>query len=52
LKFGGKLYTITDVEELNDWHVDTLNNHPCFRRLSEEEIVINKKFIENYSKIK
>jgi len=41
LKFGGRLYTITDVEELNNWHVETLNSHPCFRRLAEEEIVTN-----------
>jgi tRNA (guanine-N7-)-methyltransferase len=40
LKFGGKLYTITDVEDLHKWHVETLNSHPCFRALAEEEFVI------------
>lgn len=39
LKFGGKLYTITDVEDLYKWHVETLNAHPCFRAMNDKEIV-------------
>jgi tRNA (guanine-N7-)-methyltransferase len=41
LKIGGKLYTITDVEDLHKWHVETIDSSPCFRRLSEDEIVLN-----------
>lgn len=36
---GGKLYTITDVEELYQWHVAKCDAHPHFRRLNEEELV-------------
>lgn len=39
LKLGGKIYTITDVKELNDWHVTTLDSSPCFKRLADEDIV-------------
>ncbi len=39
LKYGGKLYTITDVENLYKWETKTLDDHPCFKRLSEDEIV-------------
>ena len=38
LKVGGKLYCITDVKELHDWHVTECDKHPLFRRLSEEEL--------------
>ena len=38
LKKGGKLYSITDVEELHNWHVEVIKQNPCFRRMSEEEI--------------
>jgi tRNA (guanine-N7-)-methyltransferase len=30
----GKLYCITDVEELHDWHVAACDAHPLFRQLS------------------
>jgi len=39
LKPGGRLYTITDVEELHIWHVEKCNAHPYFRRIPDEEIV-------------
>jgi tRNA (guanine-N7-)-methyltransferase len=38
LKDGGKLYTITDVEDLHNWHVKHCRAHPMFRELSNEEL--------------
>lgn len=37
LKPGGKIYLITDVEELHNWHVDHLERHSLFRRVEKEE---------------
>eukprot|EP01041_Mallomonas_annulata_P004511 gene4513-8966_t len=34
---GGKLYLITDVEELHHWHVKHCNEHPMFRRIPDGE---------------
>lgn len=34
----GRLYCITDVEELHQWHVDKCDSHPLFRRLTAEEM--------------
>lgn len=34
----GRLYTITDVEELHNWHVKHCTNHPLFRILTKEEM--------------
>lgn len=33
----GRLYCITDVEELHQWHVEKCDAHPLFRRISVEE---------------
>jgi tRNA (guanine-N7-)-methyltransferase len=33
----GRLYCITDVKELAEWHETKCDQHPLFRRLSEEE---------------
>ncbi|CAJ1967188.1 unnamed protein product [Cylindrotheca closterium] len=38
LKIGGRLYCITDVKELHDWHVEKCNAHPLFRRLDDEQV--------------
>lgn len=38
LKIGGRLYCITDVKELHDWHVEKCNAHPLFRKMSDEEL--------------
>lgn len=38
LRPGGKLYAITDVEALHKWHVEHLERHPAFRRLSDAEL--------------
>ncbi|CAI4231001.1 unnamed protein product [Auanema sp. JU1783] len=34
---GGLLYTMTDVEELHNWMVEHLTEHPLFERLTKEE---------------
>lgn len=33
----GRLYCITDVEELHEWHIKACDAHPLFRRLSAQE---------------
>lgn len=35
---GGKVYTITDVEDLHHWMVEHLDSHPSFERVPEEEL--------------
>ncbi|KAL9066095.1 MAG: hypothetical protein Q9157_007257 [Trypethelium eluteriae] len=37
LRPGGKVYTITDVEDLHEWMVERLGSHPSFERVSREE---------------
>eukprot|EP00535_Pseudo-nitzschia_heimii_P008918 CAMPEP_0197188724 /NCGR_PEP_ID=MMETSP1423-20130617/18357_1 /TAXON_ID=476441 /ORGANISM="Pseudo-nitzschia heimii, Strain UNC1101" /LENGTH=331 /DNA_ID=CAMNT_0042640641 /DNA_START=84 /DNA_END=1079 /DNA_ORIENTATION=- len=34
---GGKLYTISDVKELHEWHVAKCDSHPLFERIEDEE---------------
>lgn len=34
----GRLYCITDVEELHQWHVRHCRSHPLFRELTQEEM--------------
>jgi tRNA (guanine-N7-)-methyltransferase len=41
LKPGGRLYTVTDVEELHKWHVDKCDHHRAFRRLPDEEVLLH-----------
>jgi tRNA (guanine-N7-)-methyltransferase len=38
LKLGGKLYSITDVEELHNWHIEVLKQNPCFKEVSTDEV--------------
>jgi len=39
LKSGmGRLYTITDVEDLHKWHLQHCRAHPMFRELTEDEL--------------
>lgn len=38
LREGGRLYTITDVEDLHDWMRTHLESHPLFQPLSEAEL--------------
>ena len=41
LKDGGRLYTITDVEDLHNWHLKHCRAHPMFRELSSEEMDVD-----------
>jgi len=34
---AGKLYCITDVQELHDWHVRMCDSHPLFRRIDSDD---------------
>ena len=34
----GKLYCITDVEDLHNWHMKHCRSHPLFRELSKEDM--------------
>lgn len=34
----GKVYTITDVEDLHAWMVQHFERHPSFERVGEEEV--------------
>jgi tRNA (guanine-N7-)-methyltransferase len=34
---GGRLYLITDVLELHEWHVAKVDGHSLFRRVPDEE---------------
>ena len=34
----GRLYCITDVKDLHDWHVEKCDGHPLLRRLTGEEM--------------
>jgi len=38
LKKGGRLYCITDVKELHDWHFKHLEEHSLFKRVPEEQL--------------
>ena len=38
LRVGGLLYTVTDVEDLENWMIACLDGCPLFRRLTDEEL--------------
>lgn len=38
---NGRLYTVTDVEDLHKWHVEKCEAHPYFERLNDEEVLAN-----------
>lgn len=38
MKPGGKVYTITDVEDLHNWMVERFEAHPSFERVGDEEV--------------
>lgn len=38
LKPGGRLYCITDVKELHEWHLKECDAHPLFRKLEKKEM--------------
>ena len=37
LKVGGKIYTVTDVEDLHNWQVQKLSEPPMFELVSDKE---------------
>jgi tRNA (guanine-N7-)-methyltransferase len=34
----GRLYVITDVKDLHEWHISKCNAHPMYRKLTEDEM--------------
>lgn len=36
---GGIIYTVTDVKDLHEWMVMHFEEHPLFKRITEEELV-------------
>lgn len=38
LRPGGRLYTVTDVEDLHNWQTQHVDAHPLFERLTDEEV--------------
>jgi tRNA (guanine-N7-)-methyltransferase len=38
LQPGGYIYTITDVEDLHQWMVKHISEHPLFERLTDDEL--------------
>lgn len=50
LREGGRLYTVTDVEDLFEWEVKHLTAHPLFRRL-KFAIQCGIKIIEIYRRL-
>jgi tRNA (guanine-N7-)-methyltransferase len=43
LKEGGRLYTVTDVEDLHLWHVEKCNAHVSFERLANADVRLHVK---------
>jgi tRNA (guanine-N7-)-methyltransferase len=39
LQPGGRLYCITDVLELHEWHVAKCNGHALFRKITDDSIL-------------
>jgi len=39
---GAKLYTITDVKELHEWHVEKCDSHPLFERIPDNSEELQK----------
>lgn len=37
MRTGGKVYIVTDVEDLHNWQVSKLEEHPMFERVEGEE---------------
>ena len=54
LKKGGRLYIITDVEELFIWERSMLNQNKCFKEMNKEEIEKDEytKFMKNTNEAK
>lgn len=41
LREGGKLYTISDVQDLHKWMVQHLQDHPLFEQIPENELALD-----------
>ena len=54
IKIGGRLYIITDVEELFEWEVFMIKQNPCFKEISKEECEKDKfvDFMKNTNEAK
>lgn len=39
LQVGGLVYMVTDIQDLHVWMVSHFEDHPLFKRLSEEQAV-------------
>lgn len=50
LRSGGKIYCITDVKELHEWHVKHLEAHSLFRAIPEEEFRQDPCFLAIWNK--
>lgn len=46
LKPKARLYCITDVKELHEWHVAKCDAHPMFRRLPDDQVETNDPCVE------
>lgn len=46
LKPKARLYCITDVKELHEWHVEKCDSHPLFRRLPDEDVQKNDPCVD------
>lgn len=42
----GRLYTITDVEELHKWHVEKCDSHPYYERIPDDEVLANDPVVK------
>ena len=50
LKKGGRLYCITDVKELHEWHFKHLEEHTLFKRIPEEALKEDPCWISIFEK--
>lgn len=46
MKPKARLYCITDVKELHEWHVEKCEAHPLFRRIPDSEVETHDPCVE------
>lgn len=44
LKNKGRIYCITDVKDLHDWHIDHFTKHSLFQKVNEEELTLDPSY--------
>jgi len=49
LQADGLLYTITDVADLHNWHVEHISAHPLFERVPEEQLATDPCYLAMHS---